>query len=400
MKKNKRYLILVIFSIIVLGILGAMGMYQYGEEETRKFIMVNLIDITSIFVSFFALGFSVTTYFSIDSVNLMTATEGNYLENENYSVKYSHKIKLIEKELKKNKKECVDIKDFEYFWCMELQKRDKSRIFLEFSRYIQKTIDNTIWLNFFECSSEELQESIIIFIKRLIKKAKKFESVNCGLELLLDENIKLIIAIFKIYTNRQSLIKDRTKKKGFLNNRYNAKYVEPKGYDCGIQDVCGEMAKNPISKIVYFHCIGKRFLDELYITLFGNNSLSTHQFFRYLSFDRNKVSNEDKVKMMLEKASQNLIKANSLSDSNILWKAIVSETIAKVKYLNWIIYNTVDSLEELTDQIEIVIKNYNQAYQLFNVAGLDENTYILGLIKEKMEFFDSLTFPQEKLFAV
>lgn len=393
MKKNKLKWTMLIVGVFLLifGSIMTIGMFIYAKDDPWNFIINNFIIITSFVLTIFSILLSAITYFSIDSVNAMTATTGNYIENENYSVEYSSKIKTINENIGyiKRKKSCSDSHAFEEFWISVLRKKDKSKNFYDFSRHIQNTIDNLIWLDFVDCNNKKLQKAMQEFIKRTVKKAAYFESINSGLELLLDENIKLIIAVFKVYTSQPSLIKDDTKKNIFAK-RYIAKYINPKNYDCRIQDVCGEMFKNPITKAVYLHAIGRELLNKMFNKYGINISLITYKHSENENIDKLSFTDKKTIEIILMKSSENIERAVDLSRSNIFLHAMVMETKIKEKYLQYLIDTKVENYKELLYYITSAIEIFNKTYQLFILADIEKETYILKLLDEKIDYLKLL----------
>lgn len=394
MKKNKLKWAMLIVGVflLIIGSIITIGIFIYAKDDPWNFIIDNFISITSFILTIFSIVLSAITYFSIDSVNAMTATTGNYIENENYSVEYSSKIKTVNENVEciKHKKSCSDSNAFEEFWLNVLGKKDKSKNFYDFSRHIQNAIDNLIWLNFMDCNNQKLQKAMQKFIKRTVKKAAYFESINSGLELLLDENIKLIIAVFKVYTSQPSLIKDNNKKNIFAKH-YIARYIKPKNYDCCIQDVCGEMFKNPITKTIYLHAIGRELLNKMFNKY--NISISPITYKHSGNENIEKFSSTDKeiIEIILKKLSESIERAADLSQSNIFLNAMVTETMVKGKYLKYLIDTSEKNQKDLSDCINSAIEKFNKTYQLFILADIDKEMFTLRCLYEKLDYLKSFS---------
>ena len=393
MKKNKLKWTMLIVGVFLLtiGSIITIGIFIYAKDDPWNFIINNFISITSFILTIFSIVLSAITYFSIDSVNAMTATTGNHFENKKYSVEYSSKIKMINENIKriKQKKNCSDSEAFEEFLIKVLRKKDKSKNFYDFSRHMQNTIDSLIWLDFIDCNNQILQKEMQKFIKRTIKKAAYFESINSGLELLLDENIKLIIATFKAYTKQPYLIKNDNKKNIF-EKYYIAKYIKPKDFNCCIQDVRGEMFINPVTKAVYLHVISRELLDKIFNKNNINILPTTSKHPEKVNIGNFSSIDKDLIENILKKISEITECLTDLSRTNSLLHAMVMETKVKEKYLQYLIDTKAENHKELSDYITSAIEKFNKTYQLLILADIEEETYILKCINEKLDFLKQM----------
>lgn len=389
MEKSKRVAIIFLgsISIIIAGVMSAIYLFDYGKTDPFNFIFNNFISITSFVLSFIALIIAVITYISIDAVNSATSMEGNVLENETYSVEYSTMVRSLSMPTRELLTQALS---------KELKTRKRFSNCMAFSGHLQRSINNLVWLSFIDCSDEKLQEALYIFIKRTVVKAKHYESINSGLELLLDENIKTIISVAKLYIG-PSLLKGTGDKKSIKDDFFYTAYLKKKNYDCQIQDVRGKMAKNPITQVIYFYSMGKRLLSEVADLPMGIY-VDNDDYVCLYKTGISKRSIEDS-RILHEKAIQCLQVARSVA-SNTLWLALTETALLQAQIIGAMIDKNDSCLRDVYKQLSVAVQAWKTTSCLFLAAKAPKDSYLMQMIGRQEDVLSMLVREFEKQVAV
>ena len=373
MFRKLRWIVLMVLIIVLISTLIVFAenwiysMYLFRGQNMRNPVAdvlitrVNdsVISAVTFSVSIVSMVIAALTFFSIDAVDHKTTLEGNYFENANYLVEYLPTVKKL------NRLDQAPNESMTRYFCRILRRSSKHETFLELSRHIQLTIDSAIWLEFIDTSDKDLQEAMKVFLKRLLKEVYNFEVMKNGLSLLLDENVKLIVAVFKCYTSVKFFFKDKNEDNNLFGEYYYKKYVKPRGYECRIEDVNGNMSRNPVSRIVYIHNYSRHMVNDLHKNCFDNKRLKkTEDFFNFQD-EIKKVEAKDAGTYItiLNRIDNSLEEIDRTAGYNYLWKAVISETRAKIKYLLFRLKNDTDK-ESLREYFGKAAKYYKDAYNM------------------------------------
>ena len=387
MLKKLSWILIIVLAIILIsvGIVTAENWiismnFTRGQVENNLIFSAlqtrvddTVISAVTFSVSIVSMVIAALTYFSIDAVNQRTTLEGNYFENASYFVEYLPMVKKLHSLKHKSDK------GMNKYFCKILRKSSKHDTFLELSRHIQSTIDSTIWLEFIDASDEELQEAMTSFLKRLLKDVHRIESLKSGLSFLLDENVKLIVAVFKGYTSIDFFFKEEAEGKNIFGKHFYDKYVKPRGYECRIEDVNGNMSKNPISRTVYLHNYSRYEINDIYQKCFNDSGApeKIEDFFNFENSINVEANDAGTYITILNRIDNYIKKTDRAAGYNYLWKAVISETRAKIKFLLCRINNDADK-ESLQEYFGEVAKNYEDAYNVIKWEAKE------GIISSKL----------------
>lgn len=392
MERKKRVIIVILGSALIFlaGLFGAFYLFYHGQSNPFNFIFNNFISITSFVLSFIALVIAVITYISIDSVNSATTMEGNILENENYSVEYSSLMNIIDGTT--NEEVINKLK-------IALKKSKNNYNCIDFANHLQRTIDCLIMLRLVDVSNQSIEKECYSFMKRSVIIARRYETINSGLEYLFDENLKLIFSVLKMST-RQELLRGNDQNRGLTrirDNLFYSMYIKNKNYNCSIQDVRGKMARNPITQIVYYDYLGVKMLGSV---LQGCNSeLQNWQFSvgKTIVIPDNVSKIESKKSdIILRKAEQCLCYAAEIAKSNILWNAIVQEDLFYVRILRWkigcISTDTCFNIKKALEQVKSAWKDVEILFSIERNSYLyGDKSYLLDVFKQRQIHLEKLS---------
>ncbi len=350
-------------------------------------------------ISILALGIAIKTYSSIDVLNKITSMEGNVLENENYSVNYSEKIReLCGIENDTNLLTNIELQNYIF---NDIEKKvDKDyKTCMEFTRAIQYVIDNLIWFAYFSNDIESLSSKIIPALK---KNNEKFNEINNGTIFVIDENIKLIEKILYYQHSRQN----------------NAKNY---GDSIKILDIRQGILINPVARAAYYNYLGLEYKARAskLISKYTGNTKDEFIISNILN-----ISNID-----FEKAREEIIhysnlaitafsNALELSMDDILFKGHLNFSIARMMFIKNMVNakNIQDNLMENSE--DVLIDTINMRKSTIWILGESGNIsylqkrfraeldyakvvhYSFKVIKNTLTDFDKLDIQEIKNIAI
>lgn len=329
-KRSLFIIVVILLMIILIGSLLSYIIYTNRDKEPVDLISDYLISITSLVIAFIALIIALITYFSIDSVNNVTAMEGNVLENPNYAIAYSEIVTQLQ--------ECKTQKDFmnQLMEKMNQGLEQPTSSCIQFADCVQKIIDHLIWFGYVDFKDPVFKNQCETLVTRLEKEGKRYNTLSNGIQYLLNENIKLI----KYVLNYQ---KERNLKKNQL---------------CNLEDIRGKMILNPISQIIYYDYLGLDYKRKANEILRKCGSKEEELSVRYMkSVMDHDYSKEDirHVMMLIKRAKECFEKARTLSEADVLWEGYIKYNEVRLHVMEFLIIKTNhnDILQNISEVVNI-----------------------------------------------
>ena len=319
MRTNGKFKLAICIGLVVLlsaGIvLGTMVLYKYSYFNSVNAIMTFAIGILSLLISVIALVVALSTYFSIDSVNVISSMEGNVLCNENYNAEYRI---LVEKY-----SACITQDELEtqlYHNLYEALKK-KSSTCMQFTDRIQDILDHILWYAYVDTKESQYKEHVQEIMDILDNRYKSFSSISNGNQYMLQEHIKLIMNVL----NYQSVVRE-------------GPILDPKGEMLNIR---GRMFTNAISKTVYYDYLGLEYHKKAISFL---KSITGFEGEEFLLENMKKIKehaySEDErneLEIYLTKAKEAFEEAMISSADDILWKGYITFNKARIDLLTDIV---------------------------------------------------------------
>ena len=259
---------------------------------------------------------SILTLSSIDSVSAVSRMEGNVLENEGYRTDLAQLLHDISS-WKADKEGLIELIEDPY-------KRHLTSG-TQLADNLQRTIDCLVLIPFILPSGRKAQEiadlesrealskSLDRMIKRIEHQVLKFERINAGSNILIDESFKLIKAV--LYHQFKEHFPE------------NHTYIQER-----MPSVRGTMLKNPVSKVVYYNYLGLFYMhkaQELIESVCGE-SLET---IRGMSLCRvGNVNNPERVLDYLDMAERQFTEALGVIGDDIMWNAFIRYNAARAAF--------------------------------------------------------------------
>lgn len=258
---------------------------------------------------------SILTLSSIDSVSAVSRMEGNVLENEGYRTDLAQLLHDISAS-KTNKENIIEMIEAPY------KKRLTSGS--QLADNLQRTIDRLVLIPFIlpsgkkenAASREALSKRLERMISRIEGQVLKFERINAGSNILIDESLKLIKAVLS-----QQFKKHFPQKYTSITVRMPA--------------VRGTMLKNPISKVVYYNYLGLFYMhkaQELVETACGER-LETIKGLSLCCPEN--VENPDRALGFLDLAEKQFTEALNIIGDDIMWNAFIRYNIARASFFQF-----------------------------------------------------------------
>ena len=364
--RNKKVLAWIICIVTsVIGVL--MTILLIDSRDTTKVMpwAENTILITSFVISFVAFVFSMVTYFSIDAVNNITAMEGNVLENENYAIAYEEIIEKFKDE--------TDEKSYTKKLLEEVRCPRKTKSCIVFADYIQNMLDHIIlfaYVNPGPESKEEYKQACKDLVEVFKDETKYYKKLSNGIKYQFDENIKLIEYILA-YQSEDNL--------GISK----------------LENVRGEMLRNPISRVLYYDYLGLNYRRKAsYILKTDVYDGNEYEMENMLAVMQHQYSEDDMkhVECLLERADICFAKAQELTKENILWEGYVSFNKVRVEIMKFLIGKGKNK-NEIINQMRKVIRVRENVEYLFR----RNQSYLNSRFEEEVERATNLNASFESL---
>ena len=352
MKKKTRIIVLLISLIaFLLGVaFTALFMSPAVSLDFHTF-SDNAVSYISFIISFIAFVFSMITYFSIDSVNSITAMDGNVLENENYSIAYEEVVDSFRK--------CKEKETFteELLQCVAPQKQTISC--MEYADELQKIIDYIIWFAYVDLGNEAVSKRCGELVDVIKKEQQRYSKLSNGINYMLNENVKLIEYVLLYQKIRNS----RTE-----------------GVFSKLENIRGDMLRNPVSKIVYFDYLGLDYRRKAAAVLDGTVKETMKKaglnegrefqtdYMKTVQALTLKDEQREQFDCLSSRALDCFIKAEEYAADNVLWNGYIQYNKLRVDIMRYLVFKE-KTREELIADIDNTIKARKNVQFLMNRGG-------------------------------
>lgn len=366
MRSTKVWAWIISIVTFVLGVLVTLLLLDSNDSTKIVPWAENTILITSFVISFVAFVFSMITYFSIDAVNSVTAMDGNVLENEDYAIAYEEMIDNFMDE--------ADQKAFseKLFKIVRCPRRTKSCIV--FADHLQNILDHIILFAYVDLTDNEIRKECDKLIKIIQEEANYYKKLSNGIKYQLDENIKLIAYIMDYQ-------KARSKKHDWEFSK--------------LENIRGNMLKNPISKILYYDYLGldyRRKAGKILSTCeyvkgeFESESMCAIMKYEYSEDDMKHIN------CLIERADICFVKAQELAKENILWEGYISYNKARIEIMKYLIGKG-QTKENILAELDRIISVRENVEYLFSRT----NSYLNTQFKKEVDTVKKLKENFEKV---
>jgi len=311
MRSSKNWAWIISILTFVLGVLITLLLVDTNDSTKVVSWAENIVLVTSFVISFVAFVFSMITYFAIDAVNSVTAMDGNVLENEDYAVAYEEMIDNFMDE--ENQKE-YSMKLLEVVKCPRMTKSC-----VVFADYLQKILDHIILFAYVDFQDEDTKKGCDKLVKTIMNEANYYKKLSNGIKYQLDENVKLIAYIL----DYQKL---RSEKRDWEFSK--------------LENIRGNMLKNPISKILYYDYLGLDYRKKTANILnacgyseceFGVKHMRDIMEYKYSEEEMGHIN------CLLERTEMCFLRAQELAQENILWEGYISYNKIRVEIMKYLI---------------------------------------------------------------
>ena len=328
----------LIILLLVLVFMISFGIYNIGDAKDETFVTY-IVTLISFIVSFVALIVALKTYFSIDSVNSITSMEGNVLDNTHYTVSYPDAIHELGKA--ENQKAYTK---------MVMQRmgvdRKNANSCMEYADWIQKIVDNLVWLAY----AKDYEKESEILIESIERELKKFEVLSNGIQYTLREHVLLIKSVLTYIKWSES-----TDSK----EEYNLSEME---------NIRGGMIQNPVSRMVYYDYLGlnyhkkarKIIYDYIGAKIDDLHECTTEFYTKLFHTDIKDDELRITVEAMLERANYAFNIAESASGNDMLWEGYILYNKARVQVISSILDKDIEKIKTLETIIDktVCVRQY------------------------------------------
>lgn len=359
-RRTTQKVFIVLVTIFLVGILFSVMIYVNRIKEPLTTVFSYLITITSLVISLIALVIAMITYFSIDSVNSVTAMEGNVLENPRYTIAYFEMVMQFSK--CKNQKEFMDL----LLNIVYNKERDKTSTCIQFADWLQSIIDHLIWFAYVDFKDKEFVKKCEILITKLEKECLRYNALSNGIQYLLNENVKLIKYVL-IYQRARNLEQNQI---------------------CYLENIRGKMILNPISQIVYYDYLGLDYRRKANKILQNCGNRNEKEFtYKYMKdvFDY-KYTEEDvkHIYILLNRAKECFNGAIRLAETDVLWEGYIKYNEMRLRVMEYLLQHT--NKEDVLIGIKDVINIREKICFLFG----EKDTYLSEKFKDEYNMAVSL----------
>ena len=299
-KKSSAVVTIICLVIFIAGFGAGSVLTMYPDSVIGRW--QNYGDPITFIISFVALVFAMITYFSIDAVEKKNKMDNNILETENYTVAYNRILKELdaetEEEYKRKLYDSVKMPDISS--CMK------------YADWLQTIIDRIVFFGYFTWDEKKRKS----FIDDIENGCKEYEDIGSGLKLLIVENVNLIRAVVEYQEQRKK-------------NIYSYSFLE---------DVRGNMLKNPVAKMVYLDYLGLDYhkkAAEVMRYEIDETEFSDEYFKKWLL--KGDFENKDKIGVFVSIAIRSFEKAIEISDDDMLWRGYLQYNLARTRVIEYLL---------------------------------------------------------------
>lgn len=366
MKKYKVWAGFVSIITFALGVVVTTAVIDSGDSTKVMPWAENVVLITSFVISYVAFVFSMFTYYSIDAVGSVTAMDGNVLENEDYAVAYEEMIDIF---IDKGDSETYAKELFKVVKCPR-----KTKSCIVFADYLQKILDHIILFAYIDLNDEDIKRECDQLVKTISKEAKRYGRLSNGINYQLNENVKLIAYVL----DYQKL---RSEKRDWEFSK--------------LENVRGNMLKNPISRILYYDYLGLDYRRKAAKILNAcgdtTSEFSTEHMRAIMNYE---YSEEDKkhASCLIERTDMCFAKAQELAQENILWEGYISYNKIRVEIMKYLLDQR-DSKEDILAELDRIIRVRENVEYLFH----RKDSYLNSQFAEEVRMAKTLKMNFEKV---
>ena len=300
---SKIWALFISIFTFVLGVVTTIFLGDSVEMTTIYPWAENIVTVTSFVISFVAFVFSMITYFSIDTVSSITSMDGNVLENSDYTIAYEEAVEAFKEA--KTENEFFDL-------LMKKVKKGKTSSCMVFADNLQDIIDYIIWFAYIDLKNEEYRNKCKKMVDDIIKEQKRYEKMSNGINHLLEENVKLINYV---------LIYQQNKSQG-NENQFSK-----------LENIRGNMLKNPIAQIVYYDYLGldyRRKAANILRACQDKNGEFTTAYMKAVKQFSYTEEQRKHFECLIERAEMCFEKAQDVAMGNVLWEGYILYNKARV----------------------------------------------------------------------
>lgn len=352
--------IIVACVLSVAVILGTIALYRRSYFDSVNAIMTFFVGVMSLIISVVALLVSLSTYFSIDSVNAISSMEGNVLCNENYNAEYPLLVKKYS--------DCKNQQQLEEALFNHLYNELKynSNTCMEFTDTIQDILDHILWYAYVDTKTQTYKEHINQMIAYLNERYESFSAISNGNQYMLKEHIKLIMNVL----NYQSIA-------------HEGGILSPNGKMLNIR---GRMFLNGVSKTIYYDYLGLEYHKKAIEFLRNHVGFDGEEFVQEnMKKIREYTYTEDEkneLYIYLTKAKEAFDNAMTASKNDILWKGYIVFNSARVDLLIRVLEH------DFTKGWDALIKESIVArYTVMKIFAQEETSSFLGMEFKKEYYY-------------
>lgn len=334
-----------VLTVLLVGLAVAICLDIF-ESDTVGELMPFIVSIVSLIIAVLAFDISMKTYSSIDAVNSISKMDGNIMENEDYRTNIIAILKQCTSSDKKTTRDEIMKKLNSFF------SNDVVVSGAKLADSIQKLIDYIVILPYFVNSSnadyaKESKAKVETLIAVIEKEVKLYDKMSEGSSVLLEENLKLIKAVFVVQLKRTESV---------LHSEVN------------LMEVRGTMLKNPVSKTLFYDYSGLFYLvkalDHL-ASILGSKDHRVLYCIDNIRKIRVKVSDASKdiVMSYLSHAENEFNQALEVIDGDLMWSSMIYFNMARVKFFK----SLFAAKEETSDWLSFMNRaiSYRNRFNLF-----------------------------------
>lgn len=314
MRKRSRLWYYAVGILLVLSVVGIC--LEIFESGTVGDVTPFIVSMISLIVAVLAFDISLKTYSSIDAVNSMTRMDGNIMENKDYQTNLFALLKEFPQTDMVGSRISMMSRLTDLFSPVKIVSGAK------LADSIQQLIDYMIFFPYYVNASDkkfavDSRAEVNKLLSIIELNVKEYDKMSEGSSVLLDENLKLIKAIFDVQLKRSEC------------------------QSCSgvnILEVRGSMMRNPVSQTMFYDYAGLFYLSkalDLMAECLGCKSrddLYTIQRIKELGM----IEPVDRIKITdyLSMAESKFIKALDIMTEDVMWNGMIYFNIARVKFFD------------------------------------------------------------------
>ena len=325
MRRNRVAIIVIVSATIISLICSWLAIFLWGNYDSFSDKYGIMLSVLSTVISVVALIYAMITYYSIDRVQSMNSMEGNVLCSPNYSVAYPENIQQFE--------QCENENDFgdTLFEMLFYKKPSNCQ---EYAQGIQCIIDNLTWIAWAK-HDELFYYRCDKLMKKLYDDQKRFSHVNSGLNMLIEENIKLIDSVIHYQNHRIS----------------NSTAL------CPMENIRGKILENPLARLTYHNYLGLEYMKRARELLGIKNLYSSEglqkakEGFGSGTFD----SICGYYSALIEIAMKSFSRAAEIAKDDLVWNGYISYNYARACIMQYMVSQDFISYDEMEQILSTVI---------------------------------------------